>query len=216
MAPSYTVTGLHEHPRHRGRFTIEVDGEEVAVVGIEAIADLALQTGKSLTSADRGALETANRRTHLFDKSLDLLAVRARSTRDLRVRLRRASAPESDVEWVLSRLQSLGYLDDSSFARQVAHSRIMNGGTSKRGIVTELYKRGIPREIADEAIEATLADVELDEYAAAVAAAQKRVRSMGQVDPVVRRRRLYAFLARRGYEPDVARRVVRDVLSAVE
>jgi regulatory protein len=39
-------------------------------------------------------------------------------------------------------------------------------------------------------------------------AARRKVRSLGSVAPEVARRRLYAFLARRGFAPDEIRRVV--------
>ena len=67
-------------------------------------------------------------------------------------------------------------------------------------------------EVADEAIDATLSEVELDEYGAALAAAEKRVRALSSLDAPKRKQRLYAFLARRGYESDVIRKVLGDVL----
>lgn len=210
------VTALREHPIRRGRFAIEVDGAELAVIGIDAVADLSLQTGKTLTLTDLRALEVASRRTKLLDRALNLLAVHARSTFDLRLRLRRPDGSEGDVEWVVGRLKSLGYLDDATYARHVAHSRIAIGGTSKRQVLNELFKSGISREIANEAIEAAMGDAELDEYSAAVAAARKRVKALTKLSEDVRRRRLYAFLARRGFETDVVNRVVRDVLRATE
>lgn len=213
---TYIVTAVRQHPRRRGRFVIEVDGDEIAVVGIDAVAELSLQTGKALTHSDLGSLEVANRHTKLLDRGLNLLASHARSTRDLRLRLLRTDATEGDVEWVVGRLKSLGYLDDAAYARQVAHSRIAIRGTSKRRVQDELFKSGIRRDVAGEAIEAALSEAEVDEYGAAVAAAQKRVKSLAKLDGHVRRRRLYAFLARRGYDTDVVGRVVRDVLSTAE
>ena len=206
------VTTLREHPIRRGRFAIEVDGAELAVIGIDAVADLSLQTGKTLTLTDLRALEVASRRTKLLDRALNLLAVHARSTFDLRLRLRHPDGSEG----VVGRLKSLGYLDDATYARHVAHSRIAIGGTSKRQVLNELFKSGISREIANEAIEAAMGDAELDEYSAAVAAARKRVKALTKLSEDVRRRRLYAFLARRGFETDVVNRVVRDVLRATE
>jgi regulatory protein len=42
------------------------------------------------------------------------------------------------------------------------------------------------------------------------------VRSLAKLDPEARRRRLYAFLARRGYEGEAIRRAMRAVLDAAE
>jgi regulatory protein len=207
-----TITAIYEHPRRRGRVVVEVGGVEVAVVAVDAIAELGLHVGLEISDQTRRHLALADRRTALLDRALTILAASARSRRDMRVRLLRTGASDSDVTWTIARLERQGYLDDAQYARQIAHARIVGGGTSKRRVANELFKRGIPREAADEAIEATLAEVELDEHGAALNAARKRVRALASLDPVTRRRRLYAFLARRGYAPDVIARVVREAL----
>ena len=75
-----------------------------------------------------------------------------------------------------------------------------------------LRQKGIAADVAAEAMDATLSEVSLDEYGAALAVAQKRVRALSSLEPAKRRQRLYAFLARRGYEGDVVRRVMNEVL----
>jgi regulatory protein len=211
-----TITAIREHPRRRGRFVVEIDGQSVAVVGVDTVAELGLSVGLTVAPATLRSLDVANRRTALLDRALNLLAVRARSTRDLRLRLRRLNAADVDTDWVLRKLETLGYLDDAAYARQFARSRMVGGGRSKRRVQDELYRRGVSREVATEAIDELVADVEIDEYGAALGAARKRLPSLGKLDAPTRRRRLYAFLARRGYESEIVSRVVRDVLRSSE
>jgi regulatory protein len=191
---------------------VTVDGANAGVLTLDLVAELGLHEGAPLDWGARHALALAARRTALLDKALDLLAVRARSASELRQRLRRRDADATDITWVIDRLGAQGYLDDAQFARQYARTRIVGGGVSRRRLQDELHRRGVERETASEAIDDTLADVRLDEHSAARDAARKRLRSMGDVDPAVARRRLYGFLARRGYEPDVVSRVLREVL----
>jgi regulatory protein len=207
------VTAITEHPRRRGRFVVLIDGVERGLVGVDTIADLGIAVGRALDAAALSALDVAARRTALFDKALDLLAVRARSTSDLRGRLRRHSDVAGDIGWVLDRLTSLGYLDDEAFARQLARARVLGGGVSKRRLQDELYRRGVPREVGAAAVDGVLAETELDEFGAALQAAKKRLRSMSKLDPGTRRRRLYAWLARRGYDGEVVAAVLRQVLA---
>lgn len=211
-APAGVVTAIQEHSRRPGRFSVVVDAEDLGAVSVDTVVELGLRVGLALTPARRSALTLMVRRTALLDRALDLLAVRARSTVELRRRLERLDAAPDDVVWVEDRLRAQGYLDDVSFARQYARSRILGGGVSKRRIQDELYRRGVPRETALEGIDAALAETQLDEVAAARTAAQRRLRSLQALDPAVARRRLYGFLARRGYEPGVVSRVLREVL----
>jgi regulatory protein len=55
-------------------------------------------------------------------------------------------------------------------------------------------------------------DVELDDYATALAAARRRLRALQSYDHPTRRRRLAAWLARRGFEGEVIGRALRELL----
>ena len=74
------------------------------------------------------------------------------SARDLRLRLKRAGAQEDAVAAAIERLEELGLLDDRDYARNLARSRVVGGGVSKRKIGEELQRRGVSRRVADEAI----------------------------------------------------------------
>jgi len=65
-----------------------------------------------------------------------------------------------------------------------------------------LIKRGVAREHIEEALAAAP-----DETAAAREVAEKYLSRNKRLEPAVLKRRLYAFLARRGFSPDTIRRV---------
>jgi regulatory protein len=109
------------------------------------------------------------------------------------------------------RLTRLGYIDDAAFARQFARARLLAGGQSRYRIRAELLRRGIDRSLADSAIEDTLTDESVDEGAILERVAEKKARSLAKLDPLTRRRRLYGFLARRGFESDEIRAVLERI-----
>lgn len=211
--PAGVVTALHERRSGSSRFVVAIDGRIAATVSAELIGELGLRVGRRVDETESLRLSVASAQLEVFDKAVELLSVRSRSVRELQGRLRRAGAGDPAIEAAVERLQALGFLDDEAYARDLARSRVLSGGVSKRRIGLELQKRGVARDVADEAIAETLADVELDEDGAARTAALKRLRSLASLDPATRRRRLYAFLARRGYAADVIARVLRDVLA---
>ena len=206
------VSALSAVSGRSDRLGVAMNGVVVGNVTLDFVADQTLREGKQLSRLEAEDVVSAVSRTVVLDKALDLLAVRARSSRDLGIRLRRAGAPDAAITWTLDRLVAQGFVDDASYARQVARAKVLSGGVSRRKVVTELRKRGVSSDVADEAIDATLSEVELDEYGAALAAAQKRLRALSSLDAAKRKQRLYAFLARRGYESDVIRSVLSEVL----
>jgi SOS response regulatory protein OraA/RecX len=70
--------------------------------------------------------------------------------------------------------------------------------------------------VAEHAIEEVVEDEALDEIAVAMAAAKKKLRTLTSVDGLTRKRRLYSFLVRRGYDSDTIRRVIEEVGKELE
>ena len=142
-----------------------------------------------------------------------MLEARARSVADLRRGLIRKGEPQADVDAAIERLRTAGLLDDANFARQLARSKALGAGHSRRRIGQELAKRGVERSVADAAVADVFDEEGVDESVSIDRVAQKKARSLGALDPTTRQRRLYAFLARRGYGSDAITAAIRRVLS---
>ena len=112
------------------------------------------------------------------------------------------------AERVIAKLRDLGLVDDADFARQLTRSKL-SAGTSRRRVHQELFKRGVSREVADAAVEQVTEDEGLDDDASIERVARKKWRTLAELDTVTRRRRLYGFLARRGFDADDVSRMVR-------
>jgi regulatory protein len=138
-----------------------------------------------------------------------MLEARARGVAELRRLLIRKGEPEADVDETIARLQASGVLDDANYARQFARSKALGAGHSRRRLQQELTRRGVAREVSDAAIEDVFTDEGVDEDAAIEKVARKKLRMLAKLDEPTQRRRLYAFLARRGYESDDIARVTR-------
>lgn len=143
-----------------------------------------------------------------YSRSLDMLARAPRSARDLRRRLLLKGEPESDVDAAVERLVAAGLLDDAAYARAFVRSKISSQGFSRRRLQQELAKRGVARDISDAAIAEVMYDDDVDEVANIERVARKKLRMLRGLDDETQRRRLHAFLARRGYDVDGVRAVV--------
>ena len=207
------VSALSETPNRSGRYRVAINGVGIGDVTIDFVADSGVREGTTITREQAVEVVAAAQRTAVLDKALDLLAVRARSSRDLGIRLRRAGA--QGARYLLGR----GATRRAGICRRCCvctkespRAKALAGGVSRRKVITVLRQKGVAQDVATAAIDETLAEVDHDEYGAALAAAEKRMRALGSLEPAKRRQRLYAFLARRGYESDVVRRVLAEVL----
>ena len=153
------------------------------------------------------------------------------------MRLRKKGHSPEQIEAAIARLRRMGYVDDRDFARFWVSNRMTFSPRGPRLLRSELFQKGVPREIIDEVLaeheeaqeervqqsEEVAAEYELfgedepvagTDLANALALARKRVRSYGSLDPQVARRRLSGFLARRGYGWDTIDGVLRRVFAA--
>ncbi len=139
------------------------------------------------------------------------LAVRPRSEAETRQRLVKLGYPEPLVEEVLTRLVEMHYLDDEEFARAWIESRDRARPRGTNALRRELALKGVARTVVDEllaerAVRAAAAGVESADREAARALLERRSSALLRVpDPVKRRQRAYALLARYGFDPETCR-----------
>jgi len=145
-----------------------------------------------------------------MDQALELLSFRARSESELEDRLRRAGHSPAAATSALERCRELGYVDDHAFALAHVRDRLRLRPKGRRALRSELYRKGVDRDLAEAAIEEAFEESKLDETDLARRLAARRARKPGGVEPAAARRRLAAYLSRRGFPPLVVRDVVAE------
>ena len=143
-----------------------------------------------------------------FDDALGLayrhLGRRDRTVAEVRAHLAGKEVAEPTIDAVVTELAEQGYLDDARYAQRFTEDRRTLDGWGTERIARKLADVGIDREI----VAATLADRDhASELEAAVEVLRTRFRVAPQTDRD--RDRALAFLARRGYELEVAYDAVR-------
>ncbi|MDL9980528.1 regulatory protein RecX [Microbacterium sp. ASV49] len=134
-------------------------------------------------------------------------------TRSLSVREARAVVAERDlddetVDAVIRVFERHGYLDDAALAGQLVHSGVDRKGQGRQVIAQTLAKRGIPRDIADAALD----ELPDDDLERALEFARTKARSMTSLDRDTALRRLVGQLSRRGYGGSLAMTAARQAL----
>ena len=111
------------------------------------------------------------------------------------------------MDAALERLSAAGLLDDARFAIDYAAAKARRGRGPSR-LARDLQAQGVDRRIAEEAGRRSLAAEGVDPEQAVRALAEKRARQLAGLPPIVRKRRLVAFLVRRGFAGAEVRQVV--------
>ncbi|MFA4989894.1 MAG: regulatory protein RecX [Candidatus Omnitrophota bacterium] len=144
-----------------------------------------------------------NKRTEFFDKARDyaffLLKFRLRSENELAGRLKLKKIPAETIKEVISFLKEKRFIDDDLFAKAWINSRLKRP-LGLRRIKQELRQKGVDKEI----IAAQTAKIkDYSEIETVLDLAKARLSRLKGIDRVSAKRRLYAFLLRRGFSPEI-------------
>jgi regulatory protein len=198
------VTGITARRRERGRFIIAISGSPAFTLSEEILFRSGLQIGDDLDTAAITRLLADDEVSRSTEAALNFLAYRARSEQEVRDRLKRGSFSPEAIDATIARLNDWRYLDDEDFARRWVESRARGKPRGQRLLQQELRQKGIDAETSKQVI----AEADLDEVAAATELTRKRLTTMKGEDPVAIRRKIGAYLARRGYGFDVVRQAL--------
>jgi len=198
------ITALRFQKRNQDRVNVYIDDR--FAFGLAAIEAAHLHVGQVLSDADIARLQERDEVEKAYERALNFLSYRPRSEAEVRRNLRRKGLDDEVVEAVVDRLVRAGLLDDEAFARYWVENRLQFNPRGIRGLRYELRKKGVPDEI--------IADVlaELDEEAAARTVAESAIRRFASLPPVEFRRRLGAYLARRGFAYAVIQPLIEEIL----
>ena len=141
---------------------------------------------------------------------LDRLSAQPRTRAELADMLAKKLVPPEVAHRLLDRFEEVGLIDDAAFARSWVESRQAGRGLARRALAQELRRKGVPDDVAEEALEQV--DTE-DETEAARRLVRRKLPTMTRLDHQARMRRLVAMLARKGYPSGVALSVVHDELA---
>lgn len=130
-------------------------------------------------------------------------------------KLAERNIPDDVAEAVLDRFEEVRLIDDAEFADMWVRSRSQTRKLAKGALRRELAEKGIDEETAAGALE-QLSDE--DEETAARELVERKVRNARGLEDRAERdktvRRLASMLARKGYQPSQAFRIVGEVLDA--
>ena len=119
--------------------------------------------------------------------------------------------PDDVAAEVLDRFADVGIVDDQLFARMWVDSRHRTRGLSGRALGQELRRKGVAEEDVRVALEGLDPD---EETATARALVRRKLAGTRGLATEARVRRLAGMLARKGYGPGLAFRVVKEELEA--
>lgn len=134
------------------RFLARFDNGEELRTTLAVVTELSLYSGRTLTEDELSAVRDASARSRCRQRALRIIGARAMSVKELTDRLKEKGESPENAEDAAQWLLDMRLLDDAQYAAMcVRHYAAKGYGPGK--IRNELYRRGIARELWDEALE---------------------------------------------------------------
>lgn len=186
------ITKLSAQKRDPARVNVFLDGKYSFSLSADEVVRRGLHKDQTLSADEVRVLTSLSDDEKIFAKVISFISYRPRSVKEVKDRLYTyiGEGEEEKKSALIERLEKLGYLDDRKFAEWFVASRVQNRPRSMRHLASELYAKGIAKDIITEA---------LREGADERVAIQKLIaKKKGLL-----REKLVAHLARKGFSWDL-------------
>ncbi len=134
------------------------------------------------------------------EMALRFISRRMRTSREVEEKLASKGFDRAVISGVVERLKSVGLIDDVEYARAFLRTSLKLRPRSYRSLNVELVRKGVSREIAASSVKESAELVPEAEVAKRLLAPASR--RYEKLPPGERRRKLFSFLARRGFSLD--------------
>ena len=174
---------------------------------MSVLAQLNLKKGDVLSADDIKRILSREQRAQVQESAFRYLARRAHSEKELGTKLRRKGYRHDLVDEILADLRKKNYLNDEQFAALYARDRLASKPIGERRLRYELHQKGLQAETIDGIVRAAYAEVSEVELAGSLA--ERRKAHYQDLEETSSRKRMQAFLLRRGFSWDTVNEVMQ-------
>lgn len=146
------IRELKPSQRVEGRWLAVLEDGSILRIGEGEVVSFSLYTGKELTGQEVSDLQRSAKCSGLKEKALNLLSRKPQSRKELERKLSDWGASAQESQDICGRMEELGLLNERDYAQRIVRY-YSTKGYGKGKIQDELYRRGVPRALWENAME---------------------------------------------------------------
>ncbi|MBR5232768.1 MAG: regulatory protein RecX [Clostridia bacterium] len=200
---------LKIEPSKGGKLSILADDEYVMTVDPDTWYSLDYSNGCEVSDEEFEHLKFILISRKAYAQALRFLTLRAHSADELYKKLIKKHSPESS-QYAVEKCRELGFIDDEDFAIRYSQELIQKKKYGLSRVKTELFGKGIDREIIDK----VLSELETDSSSAIIEIVEKKYSSCFENEKD--KRRMISGLMRLGYSYGEIRSALSEYISDEE
>lgn len=146
------ITALKQQVKNPERVSVFVDDKYSFSFSLDEVVKYKVKNGDQLTEADVKKFKKISEDGKLKARALAWVMGRPHSVREFRDYMRRKKAEPELSDRLIEEFVAKKYLNDEYYAKWLYELR-SRGGKSNRAIKSELFSKGVDREVADLVLE---------------------------------------------------------------
>ncbi len=216
------ITSVEPQKKNQHRYNIFLDGSFAFGADEDLVVERRLVVGKEINPDDLEKILSEAEVGKLVERVYGLLNVRYRSEKEIRTYLKQLSfkrkLKEQDelsevvVEELIEKLKRRDLINDLRFAKEWVEARRKSKKKGINALKSELFQKGIHREIVDEVLSSE-AQEGMDEESLAKEALEKKLRIWNNLPKPEFKQKGIQFLMRKGFNYDIAKQVIENHLT---
>ena len=197
------ITALKVQKRNTQRVNVYLD--DAFAFGLSRLTAAWLEIGQELDDEKIRDLQAADENETAYQRALHFLSFRPRAIKEVERNLSKHNVSEEVILEVVERLVRNSLVNDKAFAQDWVENRSEFRPRGRRALRMELRQKGIQDEIIDEVLD------EIEEDELAYRAAVKADRKYRRLEWDEYRKKMIAFLSRRGFSYGTAAPITKKV-----
>jgi regulatory protein len=196
------ITEIKQQEKLKSRYSVYVEGEYAFSLSDTVLLERKLAPGDELTKEQVDDYKKLSAEDRIYNQVLRYIAIRPRSSWEIKTYLTRKNASPPLQEKILNMLSKHGYVNDVDFARSWVQNRRLLKPTSRRRLTLELRQK----HVSDEVVREVLEEDETDERQTLKELIERKRKQSRYQDET----KLMQYLARQGFSYNDIKDVLAD------
>ena len=137
------ITAITVQKRRKDRYSIYLNGKYAVSLSESELLDAGLRVGDEVDESALKKLEDQSDFGKALDRTYNFLSYRDRSRKEIVTYLRGKQYEDEQIDQIVDRLTTQGFIDDDRFARNWTRNRQEFDNKSLRQVKAELIQKGI-------------------------------------------------------------------------
>ncbi|WP_046174807.1 recombination regulator RecX [Domibacillus indicus] len=197
------ITKIAMQQKRVDRYNIEIDGNYAFSVDEAILIEFDLKKGKPVTEAEITEIKIRDGVQRGINTAVNFLSLRMRSKKEVLDYLRKKEIDPGSWEEIMSRLESMGYLNDEQFADAYIKTQIQTTEKGPAVILRELKEKGVEDHIAFSLIEQF---TEEEQAAKAASLFHKQRKKYKHDSAFLQKKKAEQHVMAKGYSADILKK----------